>query len=70
MGFEESGFAHAEMAEEAQRHLFRHLRCRGFPVLPAFDQEGIARVFGIVEERVVAQPPAGGMPAVDDDVLR
>ena len=39
------------------------------PVLAAFDQQRIARIVGIVEERVVAQPAPGGVTAVDDDVL-
>jgi hypothetical protein len=39
-------------------------------VLAAFDQQRIAGVFGVVEERVIAQPLAGRVSAIDDDVLR
>jgi hypothetical protein len=47
------------MAEETQRHLLRNVRRGGFPMLAAFDQQCVARIPGIVEERVVAQPFAG-----------
>ena len=58
------------MAQEAQRHLLRDLGRRGLPVLAALDQQRVARIAGIVEERIVAQPFAGRVAAVDDDVLR
>ena len=70
MSLQEHGIAHSEMAEETQRHLLRHVRRGGFPMLAAFDQQCVARVPGIVEERVVAQAFARRVSAVDDDVLR
>ncbi len=32
-------------------------------MLPAFDEQRVARIFGVVEERVVAQPLAGRVAA-------
>jgi competence protein ComEC len=61
---------HAEMAQEPQRSLHRDAGRRRFPVLAAFDQQRAARVVGVVEERVVAQPAARFMSGIDDDVLR
>ena len=48
---------------------FATSRRRALPVLAAFDQQRVARVDGVVEGRVVAQPLAGGMAGVDHDVL-
>ena len=64
-----AGGDHAEVAQEAQRRLHRDGGRGALPVLAAFDQQRVARIGGIVEERVVAQALAGRVAAVDDDVL-
>jgi hypothetical protein len=57
------------VAQEPQQRLDGHVGRRRVPVLAALDEQRRARVVLVVEERVIAQPPAGGMTAVDDDVL-
>lgn len=68
MRVDEGRIGHAEVAQEAQAYLARHRRRRRLPVLAAFDEQRAARIFGIVEMRVVAQPASGAMALVDDDV--
>ena len=67
---EEIRVDHAEVTQEAQRRLPGDVRRGALPMLAAFDQQRVARVHRIVEGAVVAQPLAGGMSGVDDDVLR
>ena len=69
MRVEERRVGHAEVAQEAQRRPASRPPAPRLPVLAAFDQQRIARIVGVVEERVVAQPLAGRVAAVDDDVL-
>lgn len=68
MRVDEGRVGHAEVAQETQANLLCHRRCRRLPVLAAFDQQRTARIVGIVEVRVVAQPAPGAMALVDDDV--
>ena len=41
------------------RRLPRHIGGGTFPMLPALDQQRVARIVGIVEECVVAEPATG-----------
>ena len=59
---------HVEVAQETQNRLDGDLRRARFPMLAAFDQQCAARIVLVVEERVVAQPPARRVPAVDHDM--
>ena len=70
MGVEKPGIGHLEMAQPAQNRLFGDFVRGVLPVLSAFDEERAARIGGVVEESVIAQPPAGAVAAVDHDVLR
>lgn len=68
MRIDEARVGHAEMAQEAQAYLPCDRRRGRFPVLAAFDQQRAARIIGVVEMRVVAQPASGAMALVDDNV--
>src|SRR6185437_4630735 len=58
-----------DVAKEAQRALPCDARRAALPMLPAFDEQRVARVVRIVEPRVVAQPLSRAMAYVDDDVF-
>ena len=57
------------MREEAHVASFATRGRRALPVLAALDQQRVALVVRVVEERVVAQALARGVAGVDDDVL-